>query len=213
MSEWEVKTVRRDHTISRQDVETYDVEGKGQMEIWLMEEVYVGKTVNTWEQTAKGRLVQGCSKSVCQAHKFVKTVTEHNPMQPARSWMCDVCTGIQFRAKQRVESREAYKLAFPERIMKFSRALRKRHPELNSRKSRKDNDVIVNGDYWAENDALRRKINIFGYEHNLHVNRFKSQDDNDGEGRVRFSMVDISPMFDEHFRDHGHKGGIMAKNR
>ena len=213
MSEWEVKTVRREHTIGRQWVEVFDVEGTGQMEIWSMQEKYIGRVADSWRQTASGKIVQECDWGVCETHELVTKFSKISPNTPAEDWRCTKCVAACLRKKQRVQSKVDYQKQFPKRIMKFSRALRKRHPELNSRKSRINNDVIVNDGYWGGDAVLRKKINICGYEYNLHVNSFYGQDDNEGVNRVRFSVIDISPMFDEHFRDHGHKGGIKKDNR
>ena len=214
MREWKDKTIRVEHLIERVDVDEREVEGVGESDIWYMTESYQGMTVSSWTQTAQGKVTQICTKGTCRTHNIIKEFSDNKPKMAARSWACARCIRIQTAARGRIESKQNYKAELPKRIMAFSRALRKRHPEFNSRKSRLDNDIIINGRQWnVNNDDTRKKINIVGYEFNLHVDTFYSQDDNDGEDRVRFTVQDISPMFDEHFRDHGHKGGVKDINQ
>ena len=213
MREWKDKTVRRDIFVERMDYKPCHVEGIGMCNIYSFQESYVGEVVNYWEETIQGKIVQQCTKGLCNTRNLITEFSEDNPKKPVSHWMCPKCTRVQGAARARVDSRKNYKEAFPKRVMAFSRALRKRHPELNSRKSRVDNDIIINGTRWEGNRNERKKINILGYEFHLHVNTFHMQEDNDGQRRTRFTVQDISPMFDEHFRDQGHKGGIMAVNR
>jgi len=214
MNDWTNKKVRAEHLVNRNHVLNYELEGVGPSDIWFMKEMYNGQTVATWEQTAKGKIVQVCLKAGCTTYSIIKEFSKINPKLALKDWQCPRCTVKQNATAVRIKSKNRYEVELPKRVMEFSRALRKRHPEFNSRKSRISNEIIINGRKWSiEDGGARKKINLLGYEFNLHVKNFYGADPNGDEDRIKFDLHDISPMFDEHFRDHGHRGGIRKENR
>lgn len=213
------KKVRRDHILSISGAEHHEVEGLGKRDIHFITERYNGQVVDSWQEIVKSQKnVQTCNIGNCNIYGLVTVFSKRAPQTPADVFICKTCA-IKVRAtSDRKQSKLNYKHEFPKRIMAFSRALRKLYPELNSRKSRKPtkhggNEIIINKVSWDAREDVRKKINILGYEFNLHVNLANSQEDNGYDERMRYTICDISPMFDEHFRDHGHRGGILKRNR
>lgn len=213
MAKWEDKTVRRDHRVEYLHSEKVEIEGVGDAQVHFFTETYIGRAVDSWAENDRGKIVQECTKGICDRYRVATSFSKISPKTPYSDWICQPCAYQGNARKRRIVSKNEYSAAFPKRIMAFSRALRKLHPEFNSRKSRISNDIVLNGYYYRRNDDMRKKVNLLGYEYHLHIGAFKDQDANDGQDRLRISMQDISPMLDEHFRDHGHKGGIRKENR
>lgn len=211
MAKWEDKLIRRDHKITcSKEIERFVENYTKDVPVRYMDENYKLMRVDGWVETVRGgHRLQVCSNGACNTFRLYEPGLQI-------SWKCVACGNTLRIQAERETSMENYEKEFPKRIMKFSRALKKRHPELNSRKSRDKvwgNCIIVNGTRRSADRELRKLINIVGYEHNLHVNDFYRQEDNDGEVRVRFDLHDISPLFNEHFISHGHKQGIQERNR
>lgn len=184
--------------VTRTHVEMANIRGEaGNAKIFYIEETFKDKTVDSWIEDEKGRLLILCDEEDC-----LNTMLNHN----IDVFICDWCVKAQEEKELDAKLEAEYQVKFCGRIKKFALALRKikecKNWKIRAGRGKPHIVLTVNIDTHTK---VRDIINKEGISFNLKAGLFTRNAQTgyrswSSPRRYTLTFIDINPMLDVFFK-------------